>query len=365
MKENNMTNKKNKVRKSVVFLVLTCLALIIILLVKITENQPKVENVNDDNTKVQEISDEEKLQKDSQDEKILNVFRSLRWEEGYSFGTFTELKQEMVELSTKNLFAKKFVEMSESVPYNDYDEVRRMAFDTYLKLLFRHYAAMTGNTLGKFVEAWSGDYKKFNTSVLFLKLEQDQMEVLDKIDYFDVRYDRNNGEIYQKSVEGALFKNKNSRIIYFTDSDSTATLYDFSADVSIYKPVKIFKAVNVKRKLNKMLVHNKEFIEFLISYRDDVYVPTLEEEAKAREEEQEELKRQQEIEEQQRQIEKERFKMPRIGMTAEEVRKTKWGNPNRINRDTYAWGIREQWVYNDRGYVYFEDGIVTSISERQ
>ena len=55
---------------------------------------------------------------------------------------------------------------------------------------------------------------------------------------------------------------------------------------------------------------------------------------------------------------------PTIGMSASEVRNTKWGAPDKINKDTYSWGTTEQWVYKSHGYVYFENGKVTSISER-
>lgn len=348
-----------------------------------TINTTNISNAtNTPNANVQVLSEEEKLQRDSKDEKIIDVFRNLEWVEGYSFITFPELKQEMVKLSSENLFAKKFVRMSESVQYDKFDKVRRMAFDSYLKLLFRHNAAIEGKKLGKFMEAWKGEYKKFKTSVLLLKPERKQFEFYnDKIDFFDVRYDGSNGEISQKNVYGSIFKNKNNRFIYFVDPNSTADLYVFSRKkYSIGKPVnftpvRVFKVLNVKRKLNKMLAHNKKFINFIISYRDDVYVPALKVKAEEQEklerqqkEEQEELERQQKEEqeelERQQKIEEERLKMPRIGMTAFEVEKTRWGHPNKINRDTYSWGITEQWVYNDWGYVYFENGIVTSVSER-
>lgn len=55
---------------------------------------------------------------------------------------------------------------------------------------------------------------------------------------------------------------------------------------------------------------------------------------------------------------------PKIGMTISEVKKSTWGEPDKINKDTYSWGVKEQWVYKNRGYIYFENGIVTSISER-
>lgn len=64
--------------------------------------------------------------------------------------------------------------------------------------------------------------------------------------------------------------------------------------------------------------------------------------------------------------EKDNLKMsiPKIGMTPSEVRQTKWGSPDKINKDTYSWGTTEQWVYNKYGYVYFRDGKVSSVSER-
>lgn len=55
---------------------------------------------------------------------------------------------------------------------------------------------------------------------------------------------------------------------------------------------------------------------------------------------------------------------PQVGMTEEEVLSSAWGYPNKRNKDTYSWGTTEQWVYNNYGYVYFRNGIVTSISDR-
>ena len=54
---------------------------------------------------------------------------------------------------------------------------------------------------------------------------------------------------------------------------------------------------------------------------------------------------------------------PRIGMTKAEVRKSLWGEPEDINKTTTAYGTREQWVYSGNRYIYFENGIVTSIQE--
>lgn len=52
---------------------------------------------------------------------------------------------------------------------------------------------------------------------------------------------------------------------------------------------------------------------------------------------------------------------PIISMTDYEViEDSTWGKPKSINRTETAYGVREQWVY-DRGYLYFEDGYLTSI----
>ena len=56
-------------------------------------------------------------------------------------------------------------------------------------------------------------------------------------------------------------------------------------------------------------------------------------------------------------------KEPSIGMTTSQVRNSTWGSPKKVNKNTYSWGTKEQWVY-DKGYIYFENGKVTSISER-
>ena len=54
---------------------------------------------------------------------------------------------------------------------------------------------------------------------------------------------------------------------------------------------------------------------------------------------------------------------PKIGMTKTEVEKSTWGKPNKINRTRTSYGTHEQWCYNNNKYIYFEDGIVTSIQD--
>lgn len=49
-----------------------------------------------------------------------------------------------------------------------------------------------------------------------------------------------------------------------------------------------------------------------------------------------------------------------IGMTADMCREA-WGNPYKINRSTGVWGVHEQWCYKWGGYLYLENGVLTSI----
>jgi hypothetical protein len=52
----------------------------------------------------------------------------------------------------------------------------------------------------------------------------------------------------------------------------------------------------------------------------------------------------------------------RIGMTREQAI-AGWGRPRDINRTSGAFGVHEQWVYGEygSGYLYFEDGVLTTI----
>ncbi len=49
-----------------------------------------------------------------------------------------------------------------------------------------------------------------------------------------------------------------------------------------------------------------------------------------------------------------------LGMSEAEVVASSWGKPRKINTTTRATGVRAQWVY-DGGYLYFENGVLTSI----
>lgn len=51
----------------------------------------------------------------------------------------------------------------------------------------------------------------------------------------------------------------------------------------------------------------------------------------------------------------------RVGMSQAEVLESSWGRPEKINTTTTRRGDREQWVYGIGNYLYFENGILTTI----
>lgn len=50
-----------------------------------------------------------------------------------------------------------------------------------------------------------------------------------------------------------------------------------------------------------------------------------------------------------------------IGMTKEDVLLSSWGTPSNIKKTVNAYGTSEQWVYDNYNYLYFDNGILTSI----
>lgn len=59
----------------------------------------------------------------------------------------------------------------------------------------------------------------------------------------------------------------------------------------------------------------------------------------------------------------EKLKKPTIGMTKVQAENSTWGKPIRINKTTTSYGVHEQWVYYGNRYLYFDNGLLTSIQE--
>lgn len=56
---------------------------------------------------------------------------------------------------------------------------------------------------------------------------------------------------------------------------------------------------------------------------------------------------------------------PIIGMARWAARESTWGKPESINTTTTQSGTLEQWVYSNGNYLYFKDGVLTTIQERR
>ena len=54
-----------------------------------------------------------------------------------------------------------------------------------------------------------------------------------------------------------------------------------------------------------------------------------------------------------------------LGMTTQDVVDSSWGRPERINRTTGYNVNRQQWVYGNGNYLYFEHDILTSMQTRE
>jgi hypothetical protein len=54
---------------------------------------------------------------------------------------------------------------------------------------------------------------------------------------------------------------------------------------------------------------------------------------------------------------------PRIGMSEEEVLASCWGKPQNRRRTGVEGLMRDQWIYGDGRYLYFDNGHLVAIEE--
>ena len=94
-------------------------------------------------------------------------------------------------------------------------------------------------------------------------------------------------------------------------------------------------------------------------------VNRIEAERKAKEEAERKAREKKEAEERAKREAEEKARKKRegvhIGMTKQEVLDSSWGEPYDINKSIGSWGVHEQWCYEGYNYLYFENGILTSI----
>ena len=191
------------------------------------------------------------------------------------------------------------------------------------------------------------------------KMALDLLNVVNKIKE-DVNVSPEISDLKDVIVKTSVIKAKEEAEILNYEEAINLLKFEFSLDE------------NNQNKVNKLIeyyIEKKEFYEtsegkkIKVKFQDD-RKKRIEEEYRKKI-----AKERQKLEEEERKIkEQKREELKRkksegvsIGMTQEEVLQSSWGKPEDINKTITKYGTREQWVYGNNNYLYFEDGILVTI----
>ncbi|AFM41004.1 hypothetical protein Desaci_2029 [Desulfosporosinus acidiphilus SJ4] len=162
-----------------------------------------------------------------------------------------------------------------------------------------------------------------------------------------------------KRYKDAQSKEAESKKMYTQDEMTKIDQYANSKDYQ--------KAINEIQNLTvtKFLDENvqKELLQRRQQYNDLLAKQNAEAETKAKAEAdaQAKLEAQKRAEEEAKAKALAKTQGVRIGMTQQQVLDSSWGRPNEVNRTVTANGTHEQWVYDNGGYLYFDNGILTAV----
>lgn len=327
-------------KKRIIFLVLICI--VTFGLVGCTDNTSK--EIKKDNKPSKEKADWEKFPQsntnydfsDANNKEITKIFNHLGFYysntndgEEHLWGlTFQNLYNEMKKYEESNKFAKLYINEANKVKIDEYNNLEIDFLNAYMKMLFAHL-----NSLEE------------------LPITDEELPSVEDIGKVTKIYLNNYDSTYKTKETGSYrilychFKKVNRwAIIYSSDLEGDNNHIDFykKLDFSVATPDSGDETI-----VNNIIKNNYEFFNFLIQYRNKVYSKEIEKELGGNTNSNSNQKYE-----------------PSIGMTADEVKKSTWGYPDKVNKDTYSWGVQEQWVYNKKGYIYFKNGVVSSISER-
>lgn len=300
-----------------------------------------------------EVENEEITWKtDAQKEEIVNLMRYLRVSDTSSENSFENWINEMRNLINNNLFAKKITEAIDETNYSELEEYEKSFLDFYVKQIIFDENSYSQKVLcydiqehyGNITNAYKVNYDNKYSDIpkaLLIRFDKNQKTSY-SFEYYVSFINENNIK-----TQTNFFKElKNGSTIYYIYSKNVTNITD---SFTTSYPISI-EEIDINN-LEEILLQYNDIFQILIEYRDEIYKPIRDNELQVEyqeEKEDEDLSN----------------SIPKVGMSASEVRKTKWGSPDKINKDTYSWGTSEQWVYNKYGYVYLENGIVTSVSER-
>ena len=218
------------------------------------------------------------------------------------------------------------------------------------------------DTIDEFARKIISDNFQYIKEEVKYAIENSDFKILDTLYYYRRGLDKEQVKVYEfyRDLQGVYRNIKDPKdeieIIgidlkigakeYVCKYEQDATDYEYGTQgysFTYFKPIFLFEDGKIEKSGNR-------FIK--ITYTDGTCCTYESDEMKKKDEEEKKQKEQEYLENE-----------PRIGMTADEVKKSNWGNPQDINKTTYAWGVTEQWCYPNYRYIYFEDGIVTAIQE--
>lgn len=271
-------------------------------------------------------------------------------------GTTSDLKNYYENLlgdfndSPTNLFVKKFKTEYEKLNYDSLNQLERDILNGLIFYWFESFKDTYFSFDIPIEKAWMVGEGENNTNPqkhrkIVLKLN---VEYLDDVGIeMDFWINKNNKE--EHSANYYSFGEDNN-----PNYDARTGINDTTLDSGVWESAfkdyynnEKYVSLNVNI-INEFIQKNRSFLEFMKEYVD-IY-------------KRDEYEKERAIE-----VEKERKKtiQPEIGMTKEDVLEGAWGSPDRKNITENASGVHEQWVYKHGKYIYFDNGIVTSIQKSE
>lgn len=250
------------------------------------------------------------------------------------------------KIKDENKFAKEFLNQIDKTNIVDIcssgTDLEKYLLYTYLNIRLNHYEG-----IGKYSNWITDNYKKLDGMELltiYSKGFDGENLVIErntkKTPYFVFGFKSdNNEEIWVKVYAGDSY----FPINYYDSFD--AVLSNESSKDKLTPYMEIDSSV-----IDRVIRNNNEFLSFYIKYKEEYYYPKYDNEHGITGQYLD------------KKVEK---KDPKIGMNEFEVLNSTWGEPKKKNITETQNGKHEQWVYSNNKYIYFENGIVTSIQKSE
>lgn len=303
-------------------------------------------------------NEEELIWKDAAKDEIHNqritIYDSVMIDAKFPDSEFSKDIEKLNELKETNTFAKKFLDLLDKT---NIQEILDNGNSLEKYLLLSYLCIETNHNEGMGVAYnWIEDY-----------MYVDDSDELTRVYYRKESFDNNKNFIADQHyyLPYYIFE-------YSTQTDSSSKLIMSLGEVSSssnYSTISLNKEYNnveqandpiTGKKINwieldkdtidKVLINNKEFLDFYIKYKNDIYYKRRDKEL--------------DISGKYSKSTETKKSAPKIGMTKSEVLNSTWGSPKKKNITETAYGTHEQWVYAN-GYIYFDNGVVTSISKSE